>query len=94
MPGERARKCYDFKFKETVIKHAEENSSQEAARKYSAIEAAVSIWVWFLFIIFFHLNCGFFLRAAFIREDKVLSSAQIFDREIAMNFDKKHILGM
>ena len=43
---------------------------------------------------FFHLNCDFFLRAAFIREDKVLSSAQIFDREIAMNFDKKHILGM
>ena len=43
MPGERARKSYDFKFKETVIKHAEENSNQEAARKYSVIEAAVSI---------------------------------------------------
>ena len=27
----RARKCYDFKFKQAVIKHTEENSSQEAA---------------------------------------------------------------
>lgn len=36
-------KCYDFKFKVAVIKHAEENSNQEAARKCSVDETVDSI---------------------------------------------------
>ena len=35
MTEARARNCYDFKFIETAIKHTEENSNQEAPRKYS-----------------------------------------------------------
>ena len=45
----RVRKSYDFKFKKAVIKHAEENSNQEAARKYSVEETAASPCGWLLF---------------------------------------------
>ena len=43
MAEARARKCYAFKFKQAVIKHAEEKSNREAARKYSVDETAASI---------------------------------------------------
>ena len=39
----RARKCYDFKFKQAVIKHAEKISNREAAKKYLVNETATSI---------------------------------------------------
>ena len=43
MAEARARKCYGFKFKQAVIKHAEEKSNREAARKYSVDETAASV---------------------------------------------------
>ena len=43
MAEERARKFYDFKFKQAVIKRPEENINQKAARKYSVNETAASI---------------------------------------------------
>ena len=43
MAEERARKFCDFKFKQAVIKHPEENSNQKAARKYPVNETAASI---------------------------------------------------
>ena len=39
----RVRSCYDFKFKQAKINHAEENINQEAAGKYSYDETATSI---------------------------------------------------
>ena len=39
----RARKCYDYEFKQAVTKHGEEDSNPEAARKYSVDETEVSI---------------------------------------------------
>ena len=44
----RTRKCYDFKFRQGVINHAEENINQEAAMKYSADEIATSIYYFFI----------------------------------------------
>lgn len=38
----RARKCYDFEFKQAQIKYKEENSNREAATKYSVDETAAS----------------------------------------------------
>ena len=35
MAEARARKHYGFKFKQAVIKHAEENCNRKTARKYS-----------------------------------------------------------
>ena len=66
----RARKRYNFIFKQAVIKHAEEKSNREATRKYSVDEIAVSIWGW-LQLTVFHLNFGFCLRVAYIRENTV-----------------------
>ena len=43
MAEARARKRYNFIFKQAVIKHAEEKNNREAARKYSVDEIAVSI---------------------------------------------------
>ena len=40
----RKRKCYNFKFKQAVIKHAEETNNQKAARKYSVDESMVRRW--------------------------------------------------
>ena len=40
----RKRKCYDFKFKQAVIKHAEETNNWEAVRKYSVDESMVRRW--------------------------------------------------
>ena len=44
----RTRKCYDFKFRQAVINHAEENINQEAARNYSGDEIATSIYYFFI----------------------------------------------
>ena len=44
MAEARKRKCYDFKFKQAVIKHAEETNNREAARKYSVDESMVRRW--------------------------------------------------
>ena len=44
MAEARKRKCYDFKFKQAVIKHAEETNNREAARKYSVHESMVRKW--------------------------------------------------
>ena len=44
MTETQARKCYDFKFKQAVIKkYAEKNSNPETARKNSGDETAVYI---------------------------------------------------
>ena len=48
----RARKRYNFIFKQAVIKHAEEKSNREATRKYSVDEIAVSIWGWLQLTVF------------------------------------------
>ena len=44
MAEARKRKCYDFKFKQAVIKHAEETNNREAARKYSVDESMIRRW--------------------------------------------------
>ena len=44
MAEARKRKCYDFKFKQAVIKHAEETNNWEATRKYSVDENMVRRW--------------------------------------------------
>ena len=44
MAEARKRKCYDFKFKQAVIKRAEETNNREAARKYSVDESMVRRW--------------------------------------------------
>ena len=46
----RVRKHCGFKFKQTVMKHAEENNNGNAARKYSVSET--SIWGQLLLTIF------------------------------------------
>ena len=38
------RKSYDLKFKQSVIKYAEENSNREADRKFSIDESMVRRW--------------------------------------------------
>ena len=38
------RKSYDLKFKQSVIKYAEENSNREACRKFSIYENMVRGW--------------------------------------------------
>ena len=38
------RKSYDLKFKQSVIKYAEENSNREAGRKFSIDESMVRRW--------------------------------------------------
>ena len=38
------RKSYDLKFKQSVIKYAEENSNREAGRKFSIDESLVCRW--------------------------------------------------
>ena len=40
----RKRKTYDFKFKQSVIKYAEENSNREADRKFSIDKSMVRRW--------------------------------------------------
>ena len=62
MAETQARKCYDFKFKQAVVKkYAEKNSNPETARKNSGDETAAYIWGRLLFTTF-HLNCGFYLK--------------------------------
>lgn len=48
MAEARARKFYEFKFNQAVIKHAEENHNQEAARKYLVDGTAASIYCFFM----------------------------------------------
>ena len=48
MAEARARKFYEFKFNQAVIKHAEENRNQEAARKYLVDGTAASIYCFFM----------------------------------------------
>ena len=38
------RKTYDLKFKQSVIKYAQENSNREAGRKFSIDESMVRRW--------------------------------------------------
>ena len=44
----RAKKCYNFKFKQAVIKHVEEKSHREVAREYLVDETAASIYYFFI----------------------------------------------
>ena len=44
MAEARKRKCYDFKFKQAVIKHAEETNNRKATRKYAVDESMVRRW--------------------------------------------------
>ena len=44
MAEARKRRCYDFKFKQAVIKHAEETNNREAATKYTVDESMVRRW--------------------------------------------------
>ena len=59
----RARIRYDFKFKQALIKHAEENTYWEAVRKYSmdSIKLRLLFEDTLLFTIF-HLICDFCSR--------------------------------
>ena len=68
MAKARARKCFAFKFKQGVIKHAEENSIREDARKYSVDETAASVWGWLLYVISFMIRyswSGFWIYTYF-----------------------------
>ena len=61
--------CCDFKFKQALIKYLEENRYREVAKKHS-------MKLRFLFeggcyLLFFHLNYSFYLRAASLRENMV-----------------------
>ena len=59
----RARIRYDFKFKQALIKHAEENRYWEAVRKYSM--DSIKLRLLFedsFYLLFFHLICDFCSR--------------------------------
>ena len=69
MEKARAKMGYDFKFKQAVIKNIHENRYWEAARKYS-----MKLRLLFeggFYLLFFHLNFSFYLRAASIRETMI-----------------------